>query len=177
MREADVRDLVRLVREGSTEAQEVIMQRFRPLIIHLCSHPRYSDIQDEVTGICHVALWNAVRRYRGSITEKFPGYIKKYLELVLNNAAKKKRRYLYREGNSFEQEHISFLENFDGYAITKEDLLRALRRLNIRERYIIWACFFRHYEIAHLAVLLKTNRYDLHREIYRILKKLRRWCS
>ena len=177
MKKADVVKLVVMVRQGSARAQEVLMQRFRPLIFALYEQKRYESIQDELPGICQVAIWDAIRHYQGKITKEFPGYIKGYLENVLNNAARKKRRYFYREGTNISELHFPEVENFDGNLITKTDLLNALKRLTIRERYLIWARYFRHYQLAHMSMMLKINRFELSREINGVLNKLRRWCS
>ncbi len=177
MKQADVVKLVILVRQGSARAQEVLMQRFRPLIFALYQQKRYENIQDELPGLCHVAIWDAIRHYRGKITESFPGHIKNYLKFVLNNAARKRRRYFYREGTNLSELPSPEVENFAGSLITRADLLKALRRLTLRERYLIWARYFRHYQLTHMSVMLKTNRFDLGREIERALNKLRRWCS
>ena len=177
MKKADIVQLVILVRQGSARAQEVLMQRFRPLIFALYEQKRYETIQDELAGICQVAIWDAIRQYKGKITEEFPGYIKGYLENVLNNAARQKRRYFYREGTNLSEFQSPKVESFDGSLITKTDLLKALRRLTIRERYLIWARYFRCYRLAHMSEMLKTNRFELNREINRVLNKLHRWCS
>ena len=177
MEQADVVKLVILVRKGSAKAQEVLMERFRPLIFALYERKRYENIQEELPGICHVAIWDAIRQYRGKITGKFPGYIKRYLEFILNNAAKKKRRNYYREGMNISEVHPLSVENFDGSLITKTDLLKALRRLTIRERYLIWGHYFRRYQLSYMSKMLKINRFELNRELERVLNKLRRWCS
>lgn len=177
MEKADVVKLVLSVRQGSVRAQEVLMQSFRPLIFALYDQKRYENIQDELPSICQVAIWDLIRQYEGKITKHFPGYIKKHLEFVLNNAARKKQRCFYREGTNLSELIIPPIENFAGKLITKTDLLKALRRLTIRERYLIWARFFRQYEVAHLSLMLRINRFELRRELNHALEKLRRWCS
>lgn len=139
--------LVTKAKSGDKNAQDELLEKFRPYIINIC---KKSFIQgytfDDIYQECYLALCKSIKYYDLS-RHAFFGYA---LSAIKNQVNYKIRRSVPEKESNCYVDSLELSEESDENVIEDfilksdcEQLLKSLKKLDIKEQHLINQCFFK----------------------------------
>lgn len=174
--------LVKRAQQGDMSAVQEIIEAFEPLIFSLFTSEHNVRIKEDVRSICNVAIIEAIEKFTDQDFTCFPGYIKSYLNLQLNNARKKRYRLDWQEAQLVLDDDTPtpeglILAAFYQQKIQSIDLANAIGQLETMQKFIL---HFRYYwELSFVTIAKKlhltcsTAKYYHNLALFKLRNKLK----
>ena len=155
-----INELVNKAKEGSKEAAEELLSRFKPLIFATIKrHYTGSDWEDMLQS-AKLSLLEGIKAYDAQKGIPFPAYIKNKLNFDIYNLCRKNRNILSYQitVNNEEQDPLNWLEDeridIQKQLIRKEEITSlhtALTKLEHKHREVIVLHFFKNVTLKEIA--------------------------
>lgn len=127
---SDFTDLLTRAQQGNQEAQMAIVTAFRPLLRKLASQERNYTLRTDLSSQLVLGTLEAIRKFPGTDSRRFPGFLKKHLTFLLSHYKRKQQRWnrLKEKIYALESHKTTVTEDFEASFRTAE-LHAALVRL------------------------------------------------
>ncbi len=103
----DMATLLPRAQHGDQEAQMAIVTAFRPLLRKLASQEREYTLRMDLSSQLVLGTLEAIRKFPGTDSRRFPGFLKKHLTFLLSHYKRKQQRWRLL------QEKVQLLEGAD----------------------------------------------------------------
>ena len=103
----DIATLLPRARTGDQEAQLAIVTAFRPLLRKLAGQERDFGLRMDLSSQLVLGTLEAIQKFPGSDSSRFPGFLKKHLTFLLSHYKRKQQRWRQL------QEKVQILEGTD----------------------------------------------------------------
>lgn len=90
---SDFTDLLTRAQHGDQEAQMAIVTAFRPLLRKLASQERDYTLRTDLSSQLVLGTLEAIRKFPGTDSRRFPGFLKKHLTFLLSHYKRKQQRW------------------------------------------------------------------------------------
>lgn len=133
----DVTVLLPRAKQGDQMAQLEIVSAFRPLVRKLAGQEKNPSLRMDLSSQLVLGVLEAIRKYPGNDTRRFPGFVRTHLTHMLSHYIRKQARWnkLKEKMYALERE-ASYQEDFTR-SFQKEELRRALQQLDPAERALV----------------------------------------
>ena len=138
----DFADLLPLAQQGDQEAQMAIVTAFRPLLRKLASQEQDYSLRPDLSSQLVLGTLEAIKKFPGTDSSRFPGFLKKHLSFLLSHYKRKQQRWnrLKEKIYTLESPETTVTEDFEASFRTAE-LHAALERLTpYEQRLVFLAC-------------------------------------
>lgn len=138
----DFAALLPQARRGDQEAKMAIVTAFRPLLRKLAGQERDSTLRTDLSSQLVLGTLEAIQKFPGSDSSRFPGFLKKHLTFLLSHYIRKQQRWnrLKEKIYALESHETTVTEDYLA-PFRKAELQNALGRLSPYERrLVVLAC-------------------------------------
>lgn len=123
----DMAILLPKAKRGNQEAQMAIVTAFRPLLRKLASQEREYTLRMDLSSQLVLGTLEAIRKFPGTDSRLFPGFLKKHLTFLLSHYKRKQQRWRLL------QEKVQLLEGAD--SCYTEDYADQDQRQRVRKAF------------------------------------------
>lgn len=119
---SDFTDLLTRAQQGDQEAQMAIVTAFRPLLRKLASQERNYTLRTDLSSQLVLGTLEAIRKFPGTDSRRFPGFLKKHLTFLLSHYKRKQQRWnrLKEKIYALESHETTVTEDFEASFRTAE---------------------------------------------------------
>jgi RNA polymerase sporulation-specific sigma factor len=167
-------EILELIKQGSEEALELMVEKYRFLIAKKIASHHLQDEFDDCFQESVILLYKSVMRFEDRFNKTFTKYFEHNLENLMITLLRKRIRY-----RKFLSDKAQFLiredeRGADAYNDTKREVAKMLTRLSPLERRVFAERFEKQATIRETALRLGIAEKQVHNAVDRIRKKLNR---
>lgn len=167
-------EILELIKQGSEEALELMVEKYRFLIAKKIASHNLQNEFDDCFQESIILLYKSVMRFEDRFNKTFTKYFEHNLENLMITLLRKRIRY-----HRFLSEKSQFLireesSRVESYNDTQKDIERMMPRLSELERAVFRERFEKQASIRETALCLGISEKQVHNAVDRIRKKLNR---